>query len=108
VLRLNHFNTCPDALPPVPRANDVVVTTPGHDCSVPEIDCLGRTLNTRRSASRTSPTDGSNEQTESLTVKVKITKRGKTIPHNRQTPAPPIPNHGQSSRIRTRRTSLVA
>jgi hypothetical protein len=114
VLRLNHFNTCPDALPPVPRANDVVVTTPGHDCSVPEIDCLGRTLNTRRSASRTSPTDGSNEQTESLTVKVKITKRGKTIPHNRQTPAPPIPNHVrmqsnyQQSQIRTGCPSFVA
>jgi len=85
-------------------ANDVgaVVTTPAHDCSVPEIDCLGRTLRTwRRSSLRTSPTDGTSEQTESLNLKIKNTKRGKPIPHNRQTPAPPIPNHGQSSRIRT-------
>jgi hypothetical protein len=51
---------------------------------------------------------GTNEQTKSLNLKIKNTKRGKPIPHNRQTPAPPIPNHGQSSRIRTRRASLVA
>jgi hypothetical protein len=58
--------------------------------------------------SRTSPTDGTNEQTEPLNLRIKNTKRGKPIPHNRQTPASPIPNHGQSSRIRTRRASLVA
>jgi hypothetical protein len=105
VLRLNHFDACPDALP---TTWGTVVTTLAHDCSVPEIDCLGRTLHMTAELLAHFAYRREQRADRILNLKIKNTKRGKPIPHNRQTPAPPIPKHGQSSRIRTRRASLVA
>jgi hypothetical protein len=113
VLRLKHFDACPDAQPPAPRRQQ---RGSGHDS--PRLPSSRNRLSgkdIKHTAERLAhfAYRRFHEQTESLTVKVKITKRGKTIPHNRQTPVPPIPNHVrmqsnyQQSQIRTGCPSFV-
>ena len=93
------------------------VITAACDCPVPEIVRLGRTLHTWRAEflAHFAHTDVSNGPTESLNLKIKNTKRTARgfrnfgnyrfrllLNHGR------IQNNHQTSRIRTRRPSLVA
>lgn len=93
------------------------VITAACDCPVPEIARLGRTLHTWRAEflAHFAHTDVSNGPTESLNLKIKNTKRTARgfrnfgnyrlrllLNHGR------IQNNHQTSRIRTRRPSLVA
>jgi transposase len=93
------------------------VITAARDCPVPEIARLGRTLHTWRAEflAHFAHTDVSNGPTEALNLKIKNTKRTARgfrnfgnyrlrllLNHGR------IQNNHQTSRIRTRRPSLVA
>src|SRR6185312_8717273 len=93
------------------------VITAARDCPVPEIARLGRTLHTWRTEflAHFAYTDVSNGPTEALNLKIKNTKRTARgfrnfgnyrlrllLNHGR------IQNNHQTSRIRTRRPSLVA
>ena len=98
------------------RAATAVITA-ARDCPVPEIARLGRTLHTWRAEflAHFAHTDVSNGLTESLNLKIKNPKRTARgfrnfanyrlrllLNHGR------IHNNHQISRIRTRRSSLVA